>query len=323
MPADLQSPIFTDENAAREALEAVRWPNGPFCPHCGAVDRIAKVEGEKHRPGLYYCNHCKGTFTVTVGTVFERSKVPLTKWWLASHLMGSSKKGMSAHQLHRMLGVTYKTAWFMAHRIREGMTDLDPGPLGGKGKTVEADETFIGPAKDIFVTGRGWIKERGTGTKRKVVSLVERGGRARSIKVEDLNAQTIRDVLLSNIHPDSLLHTDEAHHYRKPGREFALHQRVNHSEGEYARKTALGTVTTNTVEGFFSIFKRGMHGVYQHCGEQHLHRYLAEFDFRYSNRSAMGVEDAERVQRMMKGIEGKRLTYRRTRGEQAGKALKT
>lgn len=179
MTADLQNPIFADETRAREALEAVRWPNGPCCAHCGATDRIAKVEGEKHRPGLYYCNHCKGTFTVTVGTVFERSKVPLTKWWLASHLLGSGKKGISSHQLHRMLGVTYKTAWFMSRRIREGIAEHDPEPLGGKHKTVEVDETFIGPAKDVFVNDRGWVKERGIGSKRKVVSLVERGGRAR------------------------------------------------------------------------------------------------------------------------------------------------
>jgi transposase-like protein len=313
MPADLQNPIFNDLNAAREALEAVRWPNGPYCPHCGVTDRIAKVEGEKHRPGLYYCNTCKGTFTVTVGTVFERSKVPLTKWWLASHLMGSSKKGVSAHQLHRMLGVTYKTAWFMAHRLREGMTDLDPTPLGGKGKTVEVDETFIGPARDVFVNDRGWQKERGTGTKRKVITLVERGGRARSIKVENLSAATIRKALFENVVLDSTLHTDEAQHYKRPGREFAKHEAVNHSAGEYAR----GSVTTNTVEGFFSIFKRGMTGVYQHCGEQHLHRYLAEFDFRYSNRVALGVDDAERVRRIMKGIGGKRLTYRRIGGKDA------
>jgi len=313
MPADLQNPIFNDETAAREALEAVRWPNGPYCPHCGVTDRIAKVEGEKHRAGLYYCNTCKGTFTVTVGTVFERSKVPLTKWWLASHLMGSSKKGISAHQLHRMLGVTYKTAWFMAHRLREGMTDLDPPPLGGKGKVVEVDETFIGPARDIFVNDSGWQKERGTGTKRKVISLVERGGRARSIKVENLDAATIRKALFENIVLDSTLHTDEAQHYKRPGREFAKHESVNHSEKEYAR----GSVTTNTVEGFFSIFKRGMTGVYQHCGEQHLHRYLAEFDFRYSNRVALGVNDAERVRRILKGIAGKRLTYRRIGGKDA------
>jgi len=318
--ADLQNPIFTDENAAREALEAARWPNGPYCPHCGATDRLAKVQGTKksHRPGLWYCNHCKGQFTATVGTVFERSKVPLTKWWLASHLLGSSKKGMSAHQLHRMLGVTYKTAWFMAHRIREAMVEADPPPLGGKDKVVEADETFIGPAQDVFVNDRGWVKQRGFTTKRKVIALVERGGRARSFKVDDLDAKTIRKTLFENVVLDSTLHTDQAGHYKHPGREFAKHESVNHSEREYAR----GDVTTNTVEGFFSIFKRGMTGIYQHCGEQHLQRYLAEFDFRYSNRSALGVEDAERVRRIMKGISGKRLTYRRTGGPNLAQALK-
>jgi transposase-like protein len=308
--ADLQSPIFTNEDAAREALEGVRWPNGPYCPHCGATDRIAPVQGKKHRPGLYYCNHCKGTFTATVGTVFERSKVPLTKWWLASHLMGSSKKGMSAHQLHRMLGVTYKTAWFMAHRLRAAMAELDPPPLGGKDKVVEADETFIGKPDEIFVSGRGWQSVRGYKTKRKVIALVERGGRARSFHVENLDADTIRKTLGANVILDSRLHTDEAMHYRVPGRAFAKHEAVNHSAEEYAR----GDVTTNSVEGYFSIFKRGMKGVYHHCGEQHLQRYLDEFDFRYSNRSALGVEDAERCRKIIQGIAGKRLTYRRTTG---------
>ena len=223
-------------------------------------------------------------------------------------MYASSKRGFSAHQLHRTLGITYRSAWFMAHRIREAMRDGDPAPLGGKDKVVEADETFIGPAKDIYSNERGWMKERGTASKRKVISLVERGGRSRSIKVEDLSAKTIRKALFENIVVDSRLHTDEAHHYRKPGEEFATHERVNHSAGEYAR----GDVTTNTVEGFFSIFKRGMHGVYQHCGEQHLQRYLDEFDFRYSNRAALGVDDAERTTRAIKGAEGKRLTYRRT-----------
>jgi transposase-like protein len=245
-------------------------------------------------------------FTVTIGTVFERSHIPLHKWLLASHLMAASKKGVSAHQLHRMLGVTYKTAWFLAHRLREAMKETDPEPLGGRGKVVEVDETFIGPAKDIFVTGQGWVKERGTASKLKVISLVERGGRARSIKVDDLSASTIRKALFENVVLDSRLHTDEAHHYRKPGKEFAAHERVNHSEEEYAR----GDVTTNTVEGFFSIFKRGMKGIYQHCGEQHLQRYLTEFDFRYSNRCALGVTDSERATRLLKGASGKRLLYR-------------
>jgi hypothetical protein len=229
-------------------------------------------------------------------------------------LMGSSKKGVSAHQLHRMLGVTYKTAWFMAHRLRMAMAELNPQPLGGKGRVVEADETFIGKPGEIFVSGRGWVQMRGTTTKRKVIALVERGGRARSFHVENLDAATIRKTLGENVSLESRLHTDEAHHYRKPGEKFAAHERVNHGNQEYAR----GDVTTNTVEGFFSIFKRGMKGVYHHCSEAHLQRYLDEFDFRYSNRTALGVEDAERCRKIIAGIAGKRLTYRRTKG--SGKA---
>jgi hypothetical protein len=208
-----------------------------------------------------------------------------------------------------MLDVTYKSAWFMAHRIREAMKEPNgSGPLGGNGKVVEVDETFFGPARDVFKNGRGWVKERGTHTKMKVLTLVERGGRARSVKVEDLTSDTLRKHLVTNISRASRLHTDEAQHYKSIGREFATHERVNHSEKEYAR----GDVTTNTVEGFFSIFKRGMVGVYQHCGEQHLKRYLAEFDFRYSNRAKLGVDDEMRAAIALKGIEGRRLTYRRT-----------
>jgi hypothetical protein len=228
------------------------------------------------------------------------------KWLLAFRLFASSKKGFAAHQLHRTLNVDYKTAWFVEHRIRECMRDDVIPPLGGKGKVVEVDETYIGPGKDIFVTGRGWMKERGGQSKRKVISLVERGGRARSFKVDEINARTIRKALFENIVLDSRLHTDEALHYRVAGKEFAAHERVNHGEKEYAR----GDVTTNTVEGFFSIFKRGMIGIYQHCGEQHLQRYLDEFDFRYSHRSALGIEDGERTTLALKGAKGKRLTYR-------------
>jgi transposase-like protein len=303
MTADLTAPHFTNETHARVFLEATRWPDGPICPHCGTVNKAYHCKKE----GVWRCasEGCRMDFTVMVGTVFERSHIPLHKWLLAPHLMAASKKGVSAHQLHRMLGITYKSAWFMAHRLREAMKETDPEPLGGKGKVVEVDETFIGPAKDIFVTGRGWVKERGTGSKLKVISLVERGGRARPIKVDDLSASTIRRALFENVVLDSRLHTDEAQHYKAPGREFAAHERVNHSEEEYAR----GDVTTNTVEGFFSIFKRGMKGVYQHCGEQHLQRYLTEFDFRYSNRTALGVTDSQRATRLLKGIGGKRLTY--------------
>jgi transposase-like protein len=311
MTADLTAPHFHDDEAARKFLETVRWPEGPVCPHCGTVGESY----ETAKVGRYRCGstECRKDFTVMVGTVFERSHIPLHKWLLASHLMASSKKGVSAHQLHRMLGITYKSAWFMAHRLREAMRDDNPTPLGGKDVTVEADETFIGPAKDVFITGVGWQKMRGYETKRKVVSLVERGGRSRSIKVEHLDAATIRKVLSENVSRDSTLHTDQAAHYKRPGRDFAKHESVDHSAGEYAR----GNVTTNTVEGFFSIFKRGMIGIYQHCGEQHLQRYLDEFDFRYSNRAALGVDDKERAIRALKGIEGKRLTYGGPRSRRA------
>src|SRR5579872_1198834 len=205
--ADLQNPIFNDEIAAREALEALVWPSGPVCPHCGATDRQARVAGEKHRPGLVYCNHCRGTYTATVGTVFERSKVPLSKWWLACHLMSSSKKGVSAHQLHRMLGVTYKTAWFMAHRIREAMIVMNSGPLGGAGKTIESDEMYYGPTERMPGSRKG---RQGTGGKSKVVALVERGGPVRSFHVEKIDYPTVSGILLGNASPESHLMTDAA-----------------------------------------------------------------------------------------------------------------
>lgn len=304
MTSNLENPVFTDADKAREALEAVRWPNGPYCPHCGVTENIAAVSGNKHRPGLYYCNACHGQFTVTVGTVFERSKIPLNKWWLAVHLLSSSKKGMSSHQLHRSLGVTYKTAWFMTHRIREAMRDgsLSSPPMGGKGKIVEADETYIGRKK-------GRKLGRGVGHKRAVLSLVERGGKARSFHVKDASLSVVEPLVKANIAKESKLATDEALVYASVGRKFAEHLTVNHSEEEYVR----GEAYTNTAEGYFSLFKRGMNGVYQHCGEQHLHRYLAEFDFRYNNRTALGVDDATRTQNALKGIGGKRLTYRRSR----------
>lgn len=313
---DLQNPIFNDLDKAREALELQRWPNGPYCPHCGNSDetKIAKVEGKKqsHRPGLYYCNECKGQFTVTVGTVFERSKVPLTKWWLATHLMASSKKGISAHQIHRMLGVTYKTAWFMCHRIREAMKDMNPEPMGGEGKIIEADETYYGqretPRKDK--TNRLPLKKGGKAggaDKRVIFGLVERGGKARTFHINQATAWEVRKLIVKNASRDSTLHTDEARIYISLGQEFDAHKTVIHSKNEYVR----GNVHTNTVENVWSVFKRGMKGIYQHCGEAHLHRYLAEFDFRYNNRSALKVSDRERTNKIMEGIEGKRLTYRR------------
>lgn len=309
---DLQAPMFNDENAAREALEAVRWPDGPYCPHCGNTDqdKIRKGRGRVARPGLYYCSACNGQFTVTVGTVFERSKIPLSKWWLATHLLGSSKKGMSAHQLHRMLGVTYKTAWFMAHRIREAMKEdvASSGPLGGEGKTVEADETYYG-AKDR-ITKRTIRGKPANSSKRVVVGLVERGGKVRTFHVERATKEGIRDILVRNADRKSDLVTDESNFYPVTGKEFASHAAVKHTAGEYVRYEAERVIHTNTIENVFSVFKRGMHGVYQHCGEAHLHRYLAEFDFRYNRRTKLGWTDAMRVDAIMQGVGGKRLTYR-------------
>ncbi len=303
----LNNPIFQDENKAREALEAVRWPEGPICPHCGnsAQDRIAKIEGKKHshRPGLYYCNECQGQFTVTVGTVFERSKIPLTKWWQATFLLNSSKKGMSAHQMHRMLGVTYKTAWFMMHRIREAMHDMKPGPIGGEGKTVEADETFIGGSKK----NRAYAKT--APKKMHVMSLVEQGGESRSFHVANVTAKTLRPLIVKAASRKSHLMTDEGKWYQRVGEEFASHHSVNHAIEEYSRKVGELRVSTNAAENFFSILKRGIYGTYQHVSEAHLQRYLVEFDFRYNTRK---ITDGERAAKALKGIEGKRLTYRPT-----------
>src|SRR5579863_4938645 len=246
--ANIQAKALTDETAAREAMEAVLWPHGPNCPHCGSVEKLGKVEGKSARPGLYYCGDCKKQFTVTVGTIFERSKVPLSKWWMAIHLMASSKKGMSAHQLHRMLGVAYQTAWFMEHRIREAMRDGSLSPMGGNGGVVEIDETYIG-RKDSFDVKRGF------GHKNAVFTLVERGGSARSFHVEDATKDTIVPIVRANLDRESHIMTDEANRYAKLGEEFAAHAVVDHSRGEYGytdRET--GTkINTNTIEGYYSI----------------------------------------------------------------------
>ena len=298
--SDLHNPIFTDEAAAREHFEALRWPDGPYCPYCGSFTRVASLGGQSMGPGWYHCNDCRRKFTAAVGTIYERSHLPMSKWLLATHLMCASKKGMSANQLGRMLGLPYKTAWFMAHRIREAMREVNPGPLGGEGKTVEADETFIGNKKG------GRTNKRGPAHKHKVVSLVERNGRARSFHVANFGFSNMRKLLVANVDRKSALMTDDARHYRGVAKEFAKHESVAHSVDECVR----GDAHTNTIEGFYSIFKRGMKGVYQHCGEQHLHRYLTEFDFRYSNRIALGVEDSERANAAVKGAVGRRLTYR-------------
>jgi transposase-like protein len=302
MSADLESPAFSDDSAAREAREAVMWPHGPVCPRCGSLDRITAVKGG--RAGLYRCGACKRQFTVTVGTIFERSKVPLHKWWLAVHLMAASKKGMSAHQMHRMLGVTYETAWFMEHRVREAMK---PGeklpPMGGGGTVVEIDETFIGKKEGKPVTF-------GYAHKHAIMTLVQRGGSARSFHVDGTSAKDLLPIIKANVHPDTRVITDEAGQYAHLNKHFTEHDFVRHSKGEYGR----GDVHTNTAEGFYSVFKRGMKGVYQHCAEKHLHRYVAEFDFRYSNRIKLGVDDGERAEKIVTGAMGKRLMYRRPDG---------
>jgi transposase-like protein len=301
MSADLQAPAFTDENAAREAMEAILWPNGATCPRCGSLDRIGKVSGKSARPGLHYCGGCKRQFTVTVGTIFERSKVPLSKWWLAVHLLAASKKGMSSHQLMRMLGVTYQTAWFMTHRIREAMRSGSfATPMGGAGAVVEVDETFIGQKQDM-------PKQRGYAHKHAILTLVERGKGSRSFHVAGTKAEDVLPILKANIARETKIMTDEAGQYAHVKKHFAGHEFVSHGAGEYVR----GEVHTNTVEGFYSVFKRGMKGVYQHCSEKHLHRYVAEFDFRYSNRVKLGINDAERAAKIVRAASGKRLMYRR------------
>ncbi|QEX23794.1 DDE transposase [Hypericibacter adhaerens] len=304
---DLTLPIYNDDDAARAHLEAIRWPDGAFCPHCGELDNVHRMEGTSHAPGLHYCRSCRKKFSVTVGTVFERSHIPLHKWVLASHLMSASKKGISAHQLHRMLGITYKSAWFMAHRLREAMRETKPGPLGGEGKTVESDETYIGgKEKNKHRSKRNASNIGGMG-KEIVLSLVEREGRVRSHHIPEVNAKTLRPILVAQIDRKSFLMTDEAGQYYHPGKEFAKHETVNHGAGEYVR----GDAHSNTVENYFSILKRGITGTYHHVSQQHLKRYLAEFDFRYNERSGLGIEDDERAMKALKGIEGKRLTYRR------------
>jgi len=306
---DLTSPIFQDETKAREYLEAQRWPDGAVCPTCGRTDDVKALGGKSMGPGWYHCTQCREKFTVRVGTVFERSKVPLHKWLLATHLLSSSKKGMSAHQLHRMLGVTYKTAWFMTHRIREAMRDDVMPPMGGPDDPVQADETYIGQKSEkrtVTTRGRPFTKSGKTGpaNKRAVVSLIS-GGKARTFHVNRADSNTVRQILVENVRREAELHTDESRIYTKVGEEYAIHRTVNHSAKEYVGRHG---ESTNKCENYFSIFKRGMKGVYQHCAEKHLQRYINEFDFRYNTHD---LEDAERRDKALQGIEGKRLTYRR------------
>lgn len=299
----LSEPHFHNEAAAIARLEEIVWPQGPHCPRCGGFDRITDVKGG--RLGLRRCGPCKREFTVTVGTIFERSHVKLHIWFQAAHLMASSKKGISAHQLHRTLKVTYKTAWFMEHRLREAMRDGHFTVMGGDGKIVEADETYIGgKEKNKHRSKRNSGNIGGMG-KEIAFSLVERGGKVRSQHVATVTSKTLRETLTVQLHEDTRLMTDDAGQYRHMGKHFA-HEVVNHGIGEYVR----GDAHTNTIEGYFSILKRGITGTYHHVSPQHLKRYLAEFDFRYNERMALGVSDEARTTKALRGIVGKRLMYR-------------
>ena len=294
-----------DEEAAYVFVEAHLWPNGPVCPHCYEDTRISKMQGKATRYGLYKCYSCRKQFRVTVKTIFEKSHVALHLWLQAFYLIAGSKKGISANQLHRTLGLTLKTAWFVGHRIREAMRvgSLAP-PIGGAGKIVEVDETFIGSKE-------GMAKRRGGSyqSKQIALSLVERGGRVRSFHIDRANSQNIEPIVMENVAHETAIMTDSALLYQNIGRTFSRHESVNHKAEEWVR----GDAHTNTVESYFSVFKRGMKGTYQHCSEKHLHRYLAEFDFRHNNRKALGIEDEERATKMLRAVKGKRLTYRPTR----------
>ena len=323
MNVNLTDSKFHDENAARDWFESYRWPHGVTCVHCGGgrparMGRNPGPKGRSARADLFHCPDCRGQFTVRTGQVMERSHIPLTKWCLGFHLMASSKKGVSAHQLMRTLDVAYNTAWFMAHRIREAMGEKNPSPIGGEGEIVEADETYHG-SKEIPIPspqrrGRPFTKsgKSGGAQKRAIVALVERGGEARAFAMtgKRVNAENVREILMAHVDRASRLHTDESPIYTGVGAEFAKHETVCHARKEYVR----GDVTTNSAEGFFGVFKRGFTGIYQHCGEQHFQRYVDEYTFRYNNRSRLGVEDSERAVRAFQGAEGKRLTWRRING---------
>jgi transposase-like protein len=308
MKSALSIDHFHNEEAAFAYVEARLWAHGRICPHCGIVDKSAPLKGKTTRVGLYKCYACRKPFTVRMGTIFESSHVKLNIWLQAIYLLCSSKKGISTRQLQRTFGGSMKTAWFLGHRIREAMRTGELAPMGGAGGIVEVDETFFG-RKEGFEAKRGWPHHKNT-----VLTLVERGGAARSFHIEDATKEQIAPIVRENIAHESYLMTDEARRYERLGREFANHGVVDHSRQEYAYVDHQSgvTVSTNTVEGYYGIFKRGMIGVYQHCGEQHLHRYLAEFDFRYSNRVRLGINDGERAERALLGVKGKRLTYETT-----------
>ena len=306
----LSAPYFHSEEAAYEYVEGRLWPQGPICPKCGVIGNSAKLKGKSTRVGVYKCRDCRKPFRVTVGTIFEASHIPLNVWLQAVFLVASSKKGISSNQLHRSLGVSLKSAWFMSHRIREAMRGGMLAPFGTNGGIVEVDETFIGNDRTIKPK---WDKQRrGSQHKYKVLSLVDRtSGQAMSVVVDDIKAATLLPIIRANVAKEARIMTDDAAYYNDLRFFFAGHKSVAHTAGEYVNREN-PEIHTNTIEGFFSVFKRGMKGVYQHCAHNHLHRYLAEFDFRYNNRKALGVEDAERADKLLKGVVGKRLTYQTT-----------
>lgn len=302
---------FHDEKAAYKYVEKHLWANGRVCPHCGTCDRSGELKGKSTRIGVYKCYECRKPFTVKVGTIFESSHIKLHIWLQAIFLISSSKKGVSANQLHRVLGITLKSAWFLSHRIREAMKDGLVEPLGGNGGTVEVDETYYGKkdqsAPELTALGYPFTKRKGDKRipKRPIVSLVERGGRVRSFHVDHADKVTVAKIVTHNVAKEAILYTDESRLYTGADAHVSAHETVRHASGEYVR----GQVHTNTIEGYFSIFKRGMKGVYQHCDEKHLHRYLSEFDFRYNNRAGLGYNDEDRSKALLKGVVGKRLTY--------------
>ncbi len=310
MPSVLTAKHFHDEAAAYEFIEARLWPAGPICPLCRATDRISKMMGKSTRIGVHKCYHCRKPFTVKVGTIFEASHLPMHLWLQAIYLVSSSKKGVSTHQLHRTLGVTLKTAWFLSHRIREAMRDGGLEPLGGEGQTVEADETYFGQRETANPSAQRGVRpyknKRGIGDKNAVLGLVERGGKVRTFHVAQATKENVQKIVIETTLASSALHTDESRLYNEMHKHFASHDSVKHTAGEYVR----GDVTTNTIESYFSIFKRGMRGIYQQSAEKHLHRYLSEFEFRHNHRVALGVDDVARADHILAGVVGKRLTYR-------------
>lgn len=303
---NLADPIYHDDDAARAHLEALLWPNGPVCPRCGVTeDRITKLQGKSTRPGVYKCKDCRKPFSVTVGTVMERSHIPLHKWVLASHLMASSKKGMSALQLQRMLGTNYESAWFLFHRLREAASRPTGGDgMGGEGKVVEADETYIGGKEENKHKSKRLPRALYRDAKQKVVVLVERDGEARSFHVASVTAKTMRQVLVKQVSRKSVLMTDGANWYVRAGKEFENHHSTDHAKGEYVKD---GWIHSNSAESYFAILKRGVYGSFHSISEAHLHRYLKEFDFRYTTRK---LSDVERAELLLRGTQGKRLMYR-------------